>query len=350
MIVRLKDIARDLGVSAVTVSKAMHDRPDVSEATKKRVRARMAELNYRPNLAARGLITGQSYTLGLIVPDLVHAFFSELAMGLSAILRKNGYGLILSSSEEEPEIEKEEIEQMLARRVDALIIASCQTDPMQLESVENRGTPYILVDRKFERHGCNFVGNDDELVGEVATCHLIELGRHRIAHIAGPEAGASTAKGRCDGFRRAMAQHHRQVSEEYIVSMQTGDVAAHVAGRHAMQHLLALKHRPDAVFCYNDPGAVGAIQAILDAGLRIPEDIAVVGCGNLPYSPYLRVPLTSVDQASQRLGEKAGELALLHIRSKRTLQSKSILLPPKLIVRESTIGLKVSRSIQRASN
>ena len=124
MIVRLKDIARDLGVSTVTVSKAIRNHVDISEATKKRVRARMKELNYRPNLAARSLITGRSCMVGLVVPDLVHAFFSELAKGLSSVLRQNGYGLILSSSEEDPSLEKEDIEQMLARRVDALLVAS----------------------------------------------------------------------------------------------------------------------------------------------------------------------------------------------------------------------------------
>src|SRR5205814_7383637 len=141
--------------------------------------------------AARSLITGRSVMVVLLLPDLVHAFFSELAKGLSSVLRQNGYGLILSSSEEDPSLEKEDIEQMLARRVDALLVASCQRSPDGLETIQERGTPYILVDRKFNGHDANFVGNDDELIGEIATEHLIGLGRTRIAHIAGPQVSTS---------------------------------------------------------------------------------------------------------------------------------------------------------------
>jgi len=336
VIVRLKDIARDLGVSTVTVSKALRNHVDISEATKERVRARMKELNYRPNLAARGLITGRTCIVGLVVPDLVHAFFSELAKGLSSVLRQNGYGLILSSSEEDPGIEKEDIEQMLARRVDALLVASCQTAPEGLHSIQERGTPYILIDRRFNGHTANFVGNDDELIGEIATEHLVGLGRTRIAHIAGPQV--STSKGRSKGYRKVLSRHRVKAPEEYIVTLSTGDVVGHIAGFHAMKKLLAARPCPDGVFCYNDPAAVGAMRAIIEAGLKIPEDVAVVGCGNLPYSSYLRVPLTSVDQGSYRLGEEAARLALANIRAKKALRPKSVLLTPKLVVRQSTQG------------
>jgi len=335
VIVRLKDIARDLGVSVVTVSKAIHDHVDISEATKQRVRARMKELGYRPNLAARGLITGRSYIVGLVVPDLVHAFFSELSKGLSSVLRRHGYGLILSSSEENPEIEREEIEQMLARRVDALLVASCQSGPDSLDSVRQRGTPCILIDRRFKHHAAHFVGNDDVLIGRIATEHLIEIGRQRIAHIAGP--GVSTSLGRTRGYRLTMARHRLKVPPGYVAGLSTGDVAGHLAGFRAMKQLLTMQPLPDGVFCYNDPAAVGAMQAILEAGLRIPEDIAVVGCGNLPYSGYLRVPLTSVDQRSFHLGEEAARLALADISAKKKLRPKAVLLDPKLVVRQSTV-------------
>jgi len=120
------------------------------------------------------------------------------------------------------------------------------------------------------------------------------------------------------------------------VTLSTGDVVGHIAGFHAMKKLLTAQPCPDGVFCYNDPAAVGAMQAILEAGLKIPEDIAVVGCGNLPYSSYLRVPLTSVDQGSYRLGEEAARLALANIHAKKALRPKSVLLTPKLVVRQST--------------
>jgi LacI family transcriptional regulator len=174
MAVRMKGVAQELGVSVVTVSKVLHNRHDVSDATKQRVWARMKELNYRPNLAARGLSLGRSYTVELIVPDLVHAFFSEIATGLSHILRSGGYGLILSSSDEDPALEKQRIEDMLARRVDVLLVASCQQDPEGLLGVKQQDIPLVLIDRKFRGYRDHFIGNDDQLIAEIATQHLIE--------------------------------------------------------------------------------------------------------------------------------------------------------------------------------
>ena len=336
MTVRMKDIADALGVSVVTVSKAIHNHQDISEATKKRVLARVKELNYRPNLAARGLSTGRTYVVGLIVPDLVHAFFAELANGLSGVLREQGYGLILSSSKEDPNLEKQEIEEMLARRVDVLLVASCQQSPENFARIKKQTTPYVLIDRTFEGYAANFVGNDDLLIGEMATQHLIDLGRRRIAHIGGPRV--STSLGRMEGYRRCLAQHGIDVPSEYLATRPLGDVGGHLTGFQSMQSLLRLDPRPDAVFCFNDPAAVGAMQAILEAGLRIPQDIALVGCGNLPYSQYLRVPLTSVDQNSYKLGEEAAKLALGIRRTKKAGRSQSILLAPKLVVRESTVN------------
>jgi LacI family transcriptional regulator len=336
MTVRMKDIADALGVSVVTVSKAIHNHHDISEATKKRVMARVKELNYRPNLAARGLSTGQNYMVGLIVPDLVHAFFAELANGLSSILREQGYGLILSSSREDPDLENREIEEMLARRVDVLLLASCQQSPDSFARIRKQTTPYVLIDRRFESYAANFVGNDDLLIGEMATKHLVELGRRRIAHIAG--AQVSTSLARMEGYRRCLAQHEIGVPSEYLVTRPLGDVGGHVTGFQSMQTLLRLNPRPDAVFCFNDPAAVGAMRAILEAGLRIPQDIALVGCGNLPYSEYLRVPLTSVDQSSYRLGEEAAKLALNIRRAKKVVRPQSVLIAPKLVVRQSTVA------------
>src|SRR5689334_17634778 len=127
MPVRMKDIAKDLDLSIVTISKVLRDHPDISEETRERVLKRMKEVNYRPNLAARALVTGRTYSIGLVVPDLIHPFFGEVAKGMSGVLRKKGYNLVISSSEEEPELERQEVDQLLARRVDALIIASTQT-------------------------------------------------------------------------------------------------------------------------------------------------------------------------------------------------------------------------------
>ena len=149
MAARLKDIARDLNVSVVTVSKVLRDHPDISTETRERVLRRMKELNYRPNLAARALVTGRSYIAGLVVPDLVHPFFGQVAKAISSVLRKKGYSLVLSSSEDDPELEQQEIDQLLARHVDVLIVASTQESVSTFRRLEEQRVPYVLIDRRF---------------------------------------------------------------------------------------------------------------------------------------------------------------------------------------------------------
>jgi LacI family transcriptional regulator len=290
-------------------------------------------VNYRPNLAARALVTGRTYSIGLVVPDLVHPFFGEVAKGMSRLLRKKGYNLVISSSEEDPELEQQEVEQLLARRVDALIIASAQTDIQMFRRIEDQKTPYVLVDRKFAGLSANFTGVDDEAAGRIATEHLISLKRRRIAHIGGPSV--STATGRRDGYRAALAAHRIPLNPELLIDRLHGDDSSDRSGYEAMRKLLSLSPLPDAVFCYNDPTAMGAMEAIFERGLRIPEDIAIVGCGNVRYAGFLRVPLTTIDQQSEEIGDRSAKLALAQIEAKGAARPKTVLLEPRLVVRQS---------------
>jgi LacI family transcriptional regulator len=334
--VRMKDIARDLGLSTVTISKVLRSHSDISEETSKRVLKRMRELNYQPNLAARALITGHTWTIGLVVPDLLHPFFAQIAKAVSAGIRGHGYSLIITSSEEDPALERQEIEQLLARQVDAMLIASAQWTLESFRRIEERNIPYVLIDRRFSDLAANFVGVDDEAVGTIATNHLIEQGCRRIAHIRGPET--STALGRVAGYRRALAARRLAPSRELIVYIgSSGDDRGEPGGYDAMQKLMRARKRPDGVFCFNDPIALGAMRAILDAGLRIPEDIAVVGCGNVLYSDFLRVPLTSVDQDSSAIGKIAAELALTLVGAKAAVPPRTKLIIPTLVVRASSL-------------
>jgi LacI family transcriptional regulator len=336
MATRLKDIAHDLGLSVVTISKVLRDHPDIGEATRKRVLKRMKELNYQPNFAARSLITGQTWTIGLVVPDLLHPFFAQIAKAISVEVRKKGYSLFISSSDEDPALEQEEIAQLLARRVDVLLIASSQWTVESFRRIEEQKTPYILLDRQFSGLESNFVGVDDRAVGLLATTHLIEQGCRRIAHVRGPEI--STALGRLDGYRRALAAAQMAPLPGHIVSIgSSGDHRGEKGGYEAASKLLGHKSRPDGIFCFNDPVALGTMRAILDAGLRIPEDVAVVGCGNLSYSDLLRVPLSSVDQGSMTIGKVAASLALKLAHNKTPRRPKSELIPPHMVVRASSL-------------
>jgi LacI family transcriptional regulator len=334
MSTRMKDIARDLGVAVITVSKVLRNHPDIGAETRERVLARVKELDYRPNLAARSLVTGRTYLVGLVVPDLLHPFFAEIAKSLSNVLRKSGYYLIISSSEEDPDLEEQEINHLLARRLDVLIIASCRSTVDLFFRIEKQKTPYVLVDRSFPGLSANLVGVDDEAVGILATSHLIDIGCKRIAHIRGPET--SPAIRRLEGYKRALAQGGLKLSDEYIITERQGDVETRERGAEAMRQLLSLKPRPDGVFCFNDPLAMSAMNYALDHGLRIPQDIAVIGCGNLHYDDSLRVPLSSIDQHSRRIGEEAARIALGILNSKVTPKPETVVLQPELMVRGST--------------
>jgi LacI family transcriptional regulator len=336
MAVRLKDIAEDLGVSLVTVSKVLRNMPDVGASTRKRVLNRARELNYRPNMLARGLASGKSYTIGLIVPDLVHTFFAELAKGVSTRLRSESYQLILASAEEEPEIERQEIELLLARGVDALLVASCQNSAAGFKSLVTSKIPHVLIDRILPQLHAHFVGTDDVAAGRMATEHLIHIGRKSIAHIGGELI--STSVGRLNGYKEALAANHIPFRQELVATRSRLEEEGVQIGNHAMNDLLRLKMRPDAVFCYNDITAVGAIHCLLANKLRVPEDVAVIGCGDLRMSLYLEVPLSSIDQSALQQGEAAADLALSLIARKQMRGVRHLLIEPKLIARASTIG------------
>ena len=331
----MKDIARDLGVSVVTVSKVLRNHKDIGEETRKRVLRRAKELNYRPNMAARALTTGRTYIAGLIVPDLLHPFFAQVAKALSAALRQHGYGLLLSSSEEDPELERQEIEQMLARRVDVILIASVQETARSLRPIKAHQTPYVLIDRCFAGCAADFVGTDDVAVGLLAANHLIEQGCTRIAHIGGP--AVSTAADRLQGYRQALAEAGLAAPPGHVIAIRSGDDRGDRHGYAATRRLLATSPRPDAIFCFNDPVALGAMQAVLESGLRIPEDVAIVGCGNISYSAFLRVPLSTVDQGSAAIGAEAARHALALLKTGKPDRPASTIVPARLIVRASSL-------------
>jgi LacI family transcriptional regulator len=334
MSVRMKDIAEDLGVSLMTVSKGLRNEPGIGEATRQRILMRAKEMNYLPNVNARSLATGKSKLIGLIVPDLLHPFFADVAHGLAMTLRQEGYFLIVTSSEEDAELEAREIEQLLTRRLDALVIASVRSNGRAYQNIAAQRTPYILIDRNLSRDSGHFVGCDDTKIGFLATQHLIETGCKRIAHIRGPRS--STGNGRFMGYKKALLHYGMTVREEYVVKGKMADVDGQHSGAAATRTLLKLRRKPDGIFCFNDPLAVGASQALHERSIRIPQEVALIGCGNLHYDDSLRVPLSSIDQQSHKIGELTAHLALDLIQSRALDQSRRILLEPTLMVRASS--------------
>jgi LacI family transcriptional regulator len=328
----MQDIADDLNLSVVTVSKVLRRTGKFSLKTRERVLQRAKELDYRANWAARSLVTRRTLTIGLLLPDFRHSFFAEIAETIAHTLRPLHYHVITSYFDEDPEMEKDEAEALIDRQVDGLIIASSQpsADAPFFERMRKSNLPLVLIDRLIEAPDFNFVGVDNRKIGKLAAEHLLAQNCHRIACLRGPMM--RIADDRLGGCRQALETAGLDLPESNVVLAGYADVS----GYEAMRKLLNTQLIPDGVVCFNDPVAIGAIRAIRDAGLNVPRDVAVVGAGNIHYSDLLVVPLTTIDQGTRETGKRAAELLFAQITSKDRLEAKTMLIAPKLVVRQSS--------------
>jgi LacI family transcriptional regulator len=324
----IADIGRELGLSAMTVSRALNGSPDVSEETRRRVLSHAQRVNYRPNRWARSLVTQKSRMVGIIVPDISHGFFSEITRAVQLTLEADGYALLLCHTDGDVERETAAMDMLLGSRVDGLVIASQrpEADPGPLTELK---TPLVLIDRFFTGLDCGRVRTNDFQVGRLATQHLIDLGHRRIAHLRGlnVSVGRMRFEGYCDALRGAGIPYDRRLVADSGFKLNGGYTA--------MQQLLELPQRPTAVFATNDPSAIGAIHACRDAGLRVPDDISVVGAGAVE-GPLVPNPfVTTVDWSREDLGRQAAEMLLAAIRRSSPAQTEFVA-EPRLVVRQST--------------
>jgi LacI family transcriptional regulator, galactose operon repressor len=329
----MKRIAGELGVSITTVSKVLNNRDDIGIATRARVLAKVAELGYQVNAVARSLTLRRTNTLGIVIPDLMHSFFVEIVAGVEIVASARGYGLLLCSSTEDPAKERAEIEMLRQRQVDGIILASVNAAGSTdlLHRLTAAGIGLVMIDRDDHPDvACDRVLTDDVEVGRIATTHLIEQGRRAVAHIKGP--AIAHAKRRTDGYYAALAAHGIRPRPQWVV--RGGFMEAD--GYRAMKKLLALTPRVTAVFAANDPAALGAMKAIWDAGLRVPEDMAIAGAGEITHGDLLRVPLTTVGWSREELGRHAAELILGRIEAPDDAAFRRVVVPPHLVVRRSS--------------
>lgn len=338
-LVTIEDIGRELGISAMTVSRALNGHPHVKEETRERVLSTAARLNYRPNRWARSLATQKSHLIGIIVPDISHSFFSEITRAVQDSIEPCGYGLMLCHSAGDPERERAAIEGLLGSRVDGLIVASSRVaeDPGIFIELENGGTPFVLLDRYFPELPCACVRTDDLRVGRIATEHLVELGHRDIAHICGPET--TTSRLRLQGYLEVLEEKGLPFRKEWL----GGETFGFETGYEAMRSLLNQEHRPTAVFAVNDPTAVGAIQACREAGLSVPEDMSITGAGSIEGRYHPNPFLTTVEWSREELGERAARL-LLDAIQKRTPARGEWIAEPRLVERRSTAPVTAAAS------
>lgn len=276
------------------------------------------------------------HIVGLVVPDLLDSHYAEVARAAARMLRPQGYMVLLSNSEGDAASERQALELLLAcPQVEGLILASAQAAPEMglFRRMEKRGVACVLIERKLPGVEAPFVGADDAEIGAAATEHLIARGCRHIAHIQGPESSSGAA--RLNGYAAALARHGLRHSPGYVAPGGTDEGA----GFRAMRGLLTVNPRLDGVVCFNDAVAVGAIKAVLAAGLDVPLDIEVIGAGNLHYSDILRVPLSTIDLNSGRIGEEAAGALLRRLRAPGPLPGEEILVPFALIPRESSLRI-----------
>jgi LacI family transcriptional regulator len=331
----MKRVAAELGVSVTTVSKVLNHHADIGDATRERVLAKVAELGYRPNAVARSLTLRRTNTLGVVIPDLMHSFFVEIVAGIESVVSDRGYGLLLCCSAETAKKERAELEMLRSRQVDGVVIASANAEgnTKLLQELQGLGRGLVMIDRDdHPKVRCHRVLTDDVKVGRLATAHLLANGRRAIAHIAGP--AVIHAQRREQGYRDALRAQGMEPKPAWIVP---GGFMEH-DGYLAMQRLLGERAGVDAVFAANDPAAIGAMKAIWEAGLSVPDDIAIVGAGNVVHSDLLRVPLTTVSWSKEEMGRRAAELILDQMGPHPTGPFRRVIVPPELVVRASSGG------------
>lgn len=330
-------LARRLGVSTATVSLALNDHPRVSARTRERVKRLARRLNYTPDLLARGLVTRRAGVLGLVVADIANGYFARLARRVEDAARERGFGLVIASTDEDPAREARVLEMMLQRRVDGLILTSTASSARPLRGSTHAAVPLVLLGRLPAGARADSVSMDNRRGGYLAARHLLETGRRRIAMITGPR-GLSDARGRLEGYVQALAEAGLAANGAFVVD---GDFSE-ASGFQGMRRLLGQWPRPDAVVVQNNLMLIGAMRAVRELGLSIPDDLAVVGFDEVEWSDIVEPPITMVEQPVAAMGQLAVELLLRRIEGDRT-RAQRLVVEPVLRIRRSC-GAAPSRS------
>ena len=337
--VTIKDIARELGISPSTVSRALKDHPDISSKTKLAVNALAEKLNYQPNIVALNLRQQKTFTIGVVIPELVHFFFSTVISGIEDVAYQAGYSVILSQSNESYEREKTDIKALFNSRVDGMLISvSRETKNFEhIESVIAKGIPVVFYDRTYNSPMSSNVIVDDYIGAKEAVNHLIEQGYRKIAFLEG-SPGLIISADRKRGYMDALKDHGLEQKEAFTQECVTGSMEE---GKRATKKLLSMPEPPDAIFAASDPLATGAMQSIKEKGLRIPQDVGVVGFSNWSYGSLIEPSLTTVDQPGFEMGQEAARLLIRQIELSDKDQGDPVpetkILKTRLIVRDSSI-------------
>jgi LacI family transcriptional regulator len=329
----MKDVAARAGVSLGTVSNVLNRPEQVSDRTRRRVQAAIESLGFVRNESARQLRGGGSRTLAYVVLDASNPFFTDVAFGIQETADAAGLAVYLCNSGEDPAREAAYLDLLEQQRVEGVLITPVDADDPRIAALARRGTPVVVVDRGAGPGRCS-VTVDDVLGGDLAVTHLLDIGHERIGFVGGPRTIGQVTD-RIAGAERAMARAGRHPDELTILETTRLDVAE---GRRAGERLAGLPaaRRPTAAFCANDLLALGLLQQMVRLGLRVPDDMAIVGYDDIEFAEAAAVPLTSVSQPRHLLGRTAAELMLAEARGHPDHEHRQVVFAPELVVRTST--------------
>ncbi|WP_179021123.1 LacI family DNA-binding transcriptional regulator [Winogradskyella forsetii] len=337
--VTLKEIAETLGMSVSTVSKALKNYPDVSKKTKRLVKETAEVLNYKPNAFAVNLRTKESKTIGLIIPEVVHHFFSSVIKGIIARAEKKGYLVIILQSNESYELEKKQLDLLLSKRVDGILIslANGTGDFKHLNNLISQELPLVMFDKIAKIVNCSKVIIDDRKAAYMATQHLIDSGCKRIAHFRGPLLPQNSID-RFLGYKKALMDNGLTYDPSLVYICECGDNSFE-EGKENARKLFNDHKDVDGIFINTDLVAIGAMTELNKLGINIPEDISIVGFSNWFMSSVISPTLTTINQPGYDMGKEAFKLLYKEIKKRKQnlpVKFKTVALETKLIKRAST--------------
>lgn len=331
--VTIKDIAKQLGISPSTVSRALKNHPDISEKTRHTVQELAEKLHYKPNVTALNLRNNKSNTIAVIIPQLVHHFFSSVISGIEEIASNAGYKVMIYQSDESATREVMNVQSILSHRVDGVII-SMTKETVNYEhffALQESNIPMTFFDRICPAIDTDRVIIDDYQAAFTAVEHLISIGKRRIAHFAGPQ-NLEIGRLRMMGFKAALQKHKIPLDKDLVKLCDK-----HEQAKVFTAEMMNRKYPPDAIFAVNDLTAIGALITLKRYGMRIPKDVAVVGFTNGLISTVCDPSLTTIEQHGYKMGQKSANLLLDRIACKEDFMGRTEVISTELIIRQSTI-------------